>query len=81
MDEKDFERAAELEQMERQTAIDRARSHIARMPPPNFDGSCPECGVDIPAPRISAGYYVCVDCVEEAEYLARLGIKRGDRER
>lgn len=72
MDEKDFEIAAQLEQMERDSAIAKVRHRAIRAsPPPEFDGSC-TCGADIPPGRIAAGYWVCVDCVAEEELRNRL---------
>lgn len=73
MDEKDFEAAAQLELLERESAIIKARRAAALSPrPDDFDGSCPACGTDIPHARIAAGYYVCVDCVRESELRRRL---------
>jgi RNA polymerase-binding transcription factor DksA len=73
MDEKDFEIAALAELMERESAIIIARRAAALSPRPvDFDGSCPECGGDIPDGRVAAGYFVCVDCVGEKEHRKRL---------
>ena len=74
MDEKDFETAAALEQLARDVAISQARRQVGSDPPEGFDGSCPECGVEIPPKRVAAGYFTCVDCVEERELRKRLGL-------
>lgn len=76
MDEKDFEAAANLELMERVSAIEKARKAVNRQPPPDFDGTCPECGAEIPPKRIAAHYFTCVDCVAEQEYQGRLFSRR-----
>jgi RNA polymerase-binding transcription factor DksA len=72
MDEREFEIAAWLEQMERDQAIHTTRKRAVTPPlPDDFDGSCPECGADIPEARVAAGYGVCVDCVCESEHRRR----------
>lgn len=72
MDEKDFETAAELELMQRQSGIERARKAANSERPPDFDGTCPECGSDMDPARVAVGYYVCVDCVTEQELRKKL---------
>ncbi len=73
MDEKDFESAAAAELMERELGIDRAhkaaRTHTR---PPDFDGTCGQCGADVQPDRIAANYFLCVDCVAEQEHAKRL---------
>jgi RNA polymerase-binding transcription factor DksA len=73
VDEKDFEIAAQLELLERESAINKARKGaVTQMPPPDFDGTCPLCGAEIPLRRVAIKYYVCVDCVAEQEQRNKL---------
>lgn len=74
MDEKDFEAAAQLELMARESAIEKARRQVHRKVPEDFDGSCPQCGTEVGLERVAVGYYVCVDCVREQELRTRLGL-------
>lgn len=74
MDEKDFEIAAQLEQMARENAIAKARKQAHSEPPAGFDGTCPLCEAEIPPARIAAGYYICVDCATGQEHRSRLGL-------
>jgi hypothetical protein len=74
VDEKDFEIAAQLEQLERDSAINKARQSARILPaPPDFDGTC-DCGTEIPPKRIAMGYFRCVDCAFEGELKTRLGV-------
>jgi RNA polymerase-binding transcription factor DksA len=72
MDEKDFEAAERLEQLERQSGIEKARrrSHLPK--PTDFNGKCAECGADIPTARVVAGYFTCIDCANEMALRERL---------
>ena len=72
MDEKDFEAAERMEQMERNMGIEQAhrRAHPPR--PDNFHGECAECGADIPTARVIAGYFTCIDCATETARVERL---------
>ena len=74
MDEFDFERAAQFELQMRELAITAARikQREAHIRPEEFDGSCLDCGGEIPELRLAAGYYRCVDCVRAKELRERL---------
>lgn len=68
MDEWQFERAAQIEQDDR----DRARQRLAAMngpqTHPDFDGvHCVDCDVDIPAGRLALHKVRCVDCQSALE--------------
>jgi hypothetical protein len=67
MDEKDFEIAALLELMQRESGIEQARKTMQHVVPPDYDGSCLECGSPVEPGRVALGYYVCVFCVAEQE--------------
>lgn len=73
---KTFDRASIIEMAQRENALAETRSREAASheQPVGFDGHCPECGVEIPPPRITARYYVCVDCAARHEHRVRLGL-------
>lgn len=66
-----FDQAQELERLERETALQRARSSLHREGPEWIDGKacCRECGDPIPQKRMEAlpGVGLCLACQEERE--------------
>jgi RNA polymerase-binding transcription factor DksA len=67
VDEREFEIAAELEELERQSGIFQAQRAVKVTRPETFDGHCVLCEADIPPARVACGYFQCVDCVGEFE--------------
>jgi RNA polymerase-binding transcription factor DksA len=71
MDEKDFELAAKLTDAE----IERALSLATRrnLSPADWDGSsCADCGEEVSKPRLSHGYYTCIECQTRREHRDKL---------
>ncbi|HJA77018.1 TraR/DksA family transcriptional regulator [uncultured Desulfovibrio sp.] len=66
-----FDQATELERLDRESALLRARSQMDRGGPEWIDGvpCCRECGEPIPAKRLEAlpGVGLCLSCQEERE--------------
>lgn len=66
-----FDQAQELERLERETALRRARSVLYQEGPEWIDGQpcCRECGEPIPPKRLEAlpGVGLCRYCQEERE--------------
>ena len=66
-----FDQAQELERLERETALQRARSPLYWEGPEWIDGKacCRECGEPIPPRRLEAlpGVGLCRSCQEERE--------------
>lgn len=66
-----FDQAQELERLDRETALLRARAALHREGPEWIDGRpcCRECGEPIPARRLEAlpGVGLCRACQEERE--------------
>ncbi len=66
-----FDQAQELERLERETALSRARSSLYWEGPEWIDGKacCRECGEPIPPRRLEAlpGVGLCRACQEERE--------------
>lgn len=67
MDENFLETAEKLSQLAVDIAVGRVRSSNQERPK-NFDGCC-ECGDDVPAERISLGYYRCITCQSATERM------------
>ena len=59
MDEKYLEMADDFAARLIESGINQARK--GAIMPVDFDGHC-SCGEEIPKPRITHGYYNCVDC-------------------
>jgi phage/conjugal plasmid C-4 type zinc finger TraR family protein len=68
-----FDRAQELEEAQRQAAIDEARSHAPHGESEKFC-TMPDCGEPIPEARRQAvpGCKLCVDCQERLERFPAL---------
>jgi len=66
-----FDQASELERMERESALLRARTSTSHEGPEWIDGQpcCRECGEPIPAARLRAipGVGLCLGCQEDRE--------------
>lgn len=66
-----FDQAQELERLDREAALQRARSRVQTGGPEWIDGvaCCRECGEAIPAQRLAAipGVGMCRNCQEELE--------------
>lgn len=66
-----FDQATELEELDRNAALMRARAGVDRRGPEWIDGvaCCRECGDPIPARRLAAlpGVGLCLSCQEERE--------------
>ena len=66
-----FDQAQELERLERETALQRARKNLHWESPEWIDGKpcCRECGEPIPQKRLEAlpGVGLCRACQEERE--------------
>ena len=66
-----LDQATELERLDRESALLRARSQMDRGGPEWIDGvpCCRECGEPIPAKRLEAlpGVGLCLSCQEERE--------------
>ena len=66
-----FDQATELERLDSESALLRARSQMDRGGPEWIDGvpCCRECGEPIPAKRLEAlpGVGLCLSCQEERE--------------
>lgn len=60
MDERFIEYAEALQLQLVQEEIRKAKR--VSVPPPDFDGTCPDCSEPIPIKRIEIGFYNCVDC-------------------
>lgn len=78
MDERYLEHAERLTYAQTQEAQDRIRRALAQTAiPPDWDGSCPDCGAEVPKARVVAtGSMQCVDCKEKEEYRGRFFTKR-----
>ncbi len=66
-----FDQASEVERMDRESALSRARAMMDQEGPEWIDGvaCCRECGTPIPPRRLAAlpGVGLCVACQEERE--------------
>lgn len=54
--------------------IRQSREGLRRAPPDGYDGTCQECGEDVPPARQALGFYNCVECqaAHEARQRQRL---------
>ncbi|MEX0732858.1 MAG: TraR/DksA C4-type zinc finger protein [Aquisalimonadaceae bacterium] len=71
-DERTYERAARLEQQERDAAIARQRA-LMQPATPSPDGNCIDCGDPIPAGRLAAKPDAarCTECQEHEDQKIR----------
>lgn len=74
MDESHMEHAARITQAAVDAEQARVRRALAAVAiPPDWDGSCPECGDDVPAERVRVtGAMLCVACKTAQEHRSRL---------
>ena len=68
--EDDLATLQEMHQTE--MAIAQVRQQAERKMPEGFDGSCEECGNDIPPERIALKFYNCVECQRVLENRKKL---------
>ena len=73
MDKRYLEQAERLTYALAEEEQDRIRRELAQNAiPPDWDGTCPDCGSEVPKARVVAtGSMLCVDCKTEQEYRAR----------
>ncbi len=70
MDENQFEQADRLTTAAIESGIERARRK--QKPPEGFDGTCSDCGTDVPPQRVSLSLYNCVECQSTIERRSRI---------
>ena len=55
--------------------IRKSREGLNLAPPEDYDGTCPECGEDVPEARQALGFYNCVACQTTSESLRKRGLR------
>ena len=69
-----IEQAEEIVAAMVDNGIQKSRDALRRAPPTDYDGTCPDCGEDVPDERQALGFYNCVDCQTIQENLMRRGL-------